>query len=423
MQSPGEVMRADILVTNANELLTIEGSESPRTKERMRDLGIIVNGAVAVKDGIIVGVGESDELRRRFSVGKSRIINADGKVVMPGFVDCHTHLIFAGSRENEFEEKIKGTSYIEILKKGGGILSTVRATRRASKKELVAQGLRRLDRMLAYGTTTAEAKSGYGLTVKDEIKSLKAIDALNRTHPIDLIPTFLGAHAIPLEYKGRSNDYLNLIIKEMLPRVANLAEFCDVFCEKGVFSVPQARRLLRSASKLGLKPKIHADEIVRLGGTELAGELNAVSAEHLVKTSVNGMRALAEKGAIAVLLPGTPFVLMEKEYADARRMIENGVAVAIATDLNPNCYTESMQIIITLACLQMRMLPSEAIVASTINSAFAIEREKVVGSLEVGKKGDIIILDIENHKLLPYHFGVNLVEKVIKDGRIVYSKA
>jgi imidazolonepropionase len=310
---------------------------------------------------------------------------------------------------------------MEILRRGGGILSTVRATRAADKVTLVAEALQRLDLMLVHGTTTVEAKSGYGLTVEDELKSLEVMRILQKEHAVDLVPTFLGAHAVPPEYCNKPGEYIDLIISEMLPEVARgkLAEFCDVFCEEGVFSVVDARRLLKAAKNYGLKVKLHADEMVRLGGAELSAELGAISADHLLKSSEAGITAMAEGGVIGVLLPATPFALMQEEYANARAIIDAGVPVALATDLNPNCWVESMQFIIALACYKMRMEPAEALVASTINAAHAVGRGAEFGSLEIGKKCDLIILDVPNHLHVPYHFGVNLVDKVVKNGRLV----
>jgi imidazolonepropionase len=408
--------KVDLLITNANELLTISGPKRPRIGKEMSNLKIIKNGAVAVKNKRIIGVGKTDTIRKKFKAEET--IDAKNKVVMPGFVDPHTHLIFAGSREDEFLMRLKGKSYMEILKKGGGILKTVRETRRASKKTLFDLTKERLDRMLKYGTTTVEIKSGYGLTTKDEIKILEVINDLKKRHPVDIIPTFLGAHAVPPEFDAEK--YVELIIEEMLPQVAkkNLAEFCDVFCEDNVFSVEQSKKILEEAKKLGMKLKMHADEIVRTGGAELAAEMKTISAEHLLQSSQDGMKELSKANVIAVLLPATSFCL-RTNYADAMFMIKQKVPVALATDFNPNCLCPSMQFVINLACVVMKMTPAEAIIASTINAAYAINRGNKVGSLEVGKKADILILDVYNHKLIPQYFGINLVEKLIKSGKII----
>jgi imidazolonepropionase len=415
----------DLLIKNASELLTLQGSKSPRKGKEMTELNIIKGGGVAVLGGRICAVGKTDEVEGAVELSsKTKIIDAKGKTVMPGFVDPHTHLVFAGSREDELKLKLEGKTYLDILKMGGGILRTVRETRKASKEDLFNAAKKVLDRMLKFGTTTVEAKSGYGLETDTEIKCLEVIKRLDEEHVIDIVPTFLGAHAIPPEFKDDADGYVNLVIEDMLPKVAEkrLAEFCDVFCEKDVFSVEQSRKILSAGKELGMRPKIHADEIVRLGGTELACEVGAISASHLMKSSDEGIKKMAEKGVIGVLVPGTPFALMQKEYPRAREMIDTGVPIALATDFNPNCWTESMQFMIALACYNMGMLPSEAIVASTINAAHAINRANEVGSLEVGKKADIIILNVSNHMHIPYRFGGNLVEMVVKDGEIVIDK-
>ncbi|HUT00750.1 MAG TPA: imidazolonepropionase, partial [Candidatus Thermoplasmatota archaeon] len=345
------------------------------------------------------------------------IIDASGKLVMPGFVDPHTHVVFAGSREFELDLKLSGVSYLEILRRGGGIFYTVKETRKASPVQLLQQSKKRLDTMLSYGTTSCEAKTGYGLDVENEIKLLKVQKKLKETHPMGLVSTFLGAHAIPKQQEA--NEYIRMILTEMLPKTKGLAQFCDVFCDKGVFTVAQARKILEAGKQYGLTPKIHADEIVQTGGAALAAEVGAISADHLLKSSEAGLRAMAQKNVIGVLLPGTPFCLMMQQYAPARKIIDCGVPVALATDLNPNCWTENMQMIIQLACLTMRMTPAEAIAAATFNAACAIGIQNTVGSLEVGKQADLLILDCPSHQFLPYHFGVNLVETVIKKGRVL----
>ncbi len=414
---------ADLVIKNASELLTISGDNSkPRTGRAMSEPGIVTDGCVAVSEGRIIAVGKTVDVEGKFETSpETRVIDASGKTVMPGFVDPHTHLIFAGSRENELSMKLEGKSYLDILEAGGGILRTVRETRAADKDELFHDAEARLDRMLAFGTTTVEAKSGYGLDVETELKCLEVISRLNSEHAIDMVPTYLGAHAIPPEYSDNPDEYVDLAVNEVIPKVAEkkMAEFCDIFCEKGVFSVEQSRKILEAGKAQGLTPKIHADEIVQLGGTELAAEVGAISASHLVQSSDSGLKAMAESGVIGVLVPGTPFALMQNKYPKARYMIDTGVPVALATDLNPNCWTESMQFIIALACYNMRMLPSEAIVASTINAAHAVNRAHEVGSLDVGKKADIIILNCLNHMHIPYRFGGNLVETVVKGGEIV----
>jgi len=411
---------ADLLIENASELLTIRGgTEKPLLGKSMRDLDIIRDGSVAIRNGRVIAVGKTEKIKEKFE--SSEIMDASEKVVMPGFVDPHTHLVFAGSREDEFEMRIEGASYMEILRRGGGILKTVRETRRASKEELLESCRKTLDVMLEHGTTTVEAKSGYGLTTKDELKCLEVMKLANEEHPIEIVQTFLGAHAIPTEYRNSADRYVDLVTEEMIPKVATrkLAEFCDVFCEKGVFDIEQSRRILLKGKEYGLMPKLHADEMTKLGGAELAAEMQAVSAEHMLFSSDDGLRAMAEQGVVAVLLPGAAFTLMMERYADARRMVELGVPVALGTDYNPSCWVESQQTIISLVCRQMRMTPAEAIVAATINAAHAVNRSHDVGSLELGKRADIIVLNVPNHRFLGYRFGANLVDKVIKDGRLV----
>ena len=402
---------ADIIIKNANELITLKGPFKPRTKKEMRKLGIINKGSIAIKDGLIAAVGKNLKYK------SETIIDAKGKTVMPGFVDPHTHLVFAGSREFELDMKLKGLTYMDILKKGGGIVYTVNQTRKATNNELLKQSRERLDNMLFYGTTTCEGKSGYGLNTETELKILKAQKKLNETHPIDIVSTFLGAHAVPNDYK--TPDYVDLVVNDMIPKVNKYAEFCDVFCEKGVFSPSQSKKILETGKDFGLTPKIHADEIVDTNGAALAAEVGAISADHLLMSSTNGLKQMAKKGTIGVMLPGTPFSLMMKQYANARKMIDMGIPIALATDLNPNCWVENMQFIIQLACLNMKMTPAEAVTASTYNASCSIGMNNVVGSLEKGKQADIIVLGCPNHMFLPYHYGINLVETVIKKGIII----
>ena len=413
----------DLVIVHANQLVTIDSKFGvPRIGEKMGELAIILDGAVAVKDDKIIFVGTTEDLMSKFAY--DQIINkidATNKLVTPGFIDPHTHIIFDGSRENELSMKLAGKTYLDILEAGGGILKTVRETRKASLEKLVENGKKILDRMMTYGTTTVETKSGYGLSLDSEIKSLKAANILNKDHPLDVVSTFLGAHAIPPEYKGRTDDYVNLIISEMIPKIASegLAEFCDVFCEEGIFSTEQTQKIINAAKKYGLKPQIHIDEIVDTNGALLAAKLNAVQAGHLLKSNDEGLRAMAKAGVIATLLPGTPFCLMLKDYAPARKMIEFGVPVALATDLNPNCWTESIQMIIVLACYNMKLSPAEALTAATINAACALQRQDQVGSIEVGKKADLVMFNAPNYHFLAYQFGINLVSTVIKNGKII----
>ena len=413
--------KVDLIIKNASELLTL----SPVSKEES-GLGIIRNGAIVVENGRISWVGKTEELSKRILLKqKGKKIDAKGKLVMPGLIDSHTHLVFAGSREREFELRIQGLSYLEIAERGGGILSTVEATRKASFEELFLLGKKRLNRMLSKGVTTIEAKSGYGLSPKDELKILKVTRALHEGHPIDLVPTFLGAHTIPREFKNDRKRYIDLLIQKMIPKVAEekLAEFCDVFCEEKTFDLQESRKILETGKEYGLKPKIHADQLSAGGGAELAAEMDAYSADHLEYVSPAGIEKMAEKGVTAVLLPGSSFFLSMKKFPPVREMIERGVTVALASDLNPgSSMTESLPLIMTMGCTMFRMLPREVIQATTIHAAKSIGRENELGSLEVGKQADMVILDIPNYRYLPYHFGVDHAEIVIKKGRIVYRR-
>jgi imidazolonepropionase len=418
------MIQADLIIEGAAELLTLRGDTlRPRRGEEMRELGIIRQGALAARRGKIVWVGPTADLLTSVKpLAFSKLISAYGKTVVPGLVDPHTHLVFAGSRENEFAMRIQGKTYQEIAAAGGGINATVAATRKASKDELRAGARFALDRMLALGTTTVEAKSGYGLDLPTEIKMLEVIRELNEWGPGTVIPTFMGAHEIPPEMRQSPEVYVDLVIARMIPEVAaqKLARFCDVFCESDVFSVEQSERIFRAAQAAGLEPRVHADELTDLGGAAMAARINARTADHLLCASDDGIRQMAQAGVIAVLLPGTAYFLHMQRYARARDMIAAGVPVALATDFNPgSCMTESLPLIMNLACTQMRMLPAEAITAATINAAWAVGEEDCAGSLEVGKQADILILDAGSHEHLCYHFGVNLAETVIKNGKVV----
>jgi imidazolonepropionase len=375
-------------------------------------------------------VGKTRDLRAQVHAGRE--IDAGGRAVIPGFVDPHTHLPWAGDRAAEFEMRIGGASYMQIMAAGGGIVRTVAATREASPAALAAQTRARLDRMLAHGTTTAEAKTGYGLDVAGELKQLDAIATLQQEHPIDLVPTFLGAHAVPPEYRGRSDAYVDLIVSDMLPAVRTRWEvlragfpadwpiFCDAFCEPGAFDLAQTRRILEAARVAGFGLKLHVDEFAPLGGTLLAVRLNAVSADHLVSTPADHVSELAASSTIGVALPGTPFGLGQREYTPARSLVDQGGALALATDLNPGtCWCESMQLMMALACRYMRLLPAEALVAATLNAAHAIGLGERTGSLEPGKWGDLLILEAGDYRHLSYRFGTNLVGTVIKRGSVV----
>jgi imidazolonepropionase len=394
----------------------------------MRELEIIPDGAVAIRDGRVLDVGPSAELCGQVRATQS--LDAGGRLLMPGFVDPHTHLVWAGERAHEFEMRVAGLSYMEIMAAGGGIMSTVRHTRAASLDELVGQTRPRLECMLAHGTTTIEIKTGYGLNTQDELKQLQAIRRLQDRSPATLVPTFLGAHAVPAEYKGREDGYVDLVVEEMLPAVAGeMARdsgskerllFCDVFCEEGAFTLEQSRRVLEAAKALGLGLKIHVDEFKALGGTRLAVELGATSADHLVCTPPDEIELLARSGTVAVALPGTPFGLGHHDYTPARALIDAGGALALATDCNPGtCWCENMQLMIALACRTMGMTPAEAISAATINAAHAVGLGGEVGSLEPGKRADLILLDVPAYQHLAYRFGTNLVGAVVAGGRNV----
>ena len=415
--------KGNILIKNASEVVTCSGFKA-KTGRVMSDLKTILGGAVVVEEGIIKAVGKSDKILETFKEKDYQVIDASGKSVLPGFVDSHTHFVFGGYRAEEFCWRLSGISYMDIMQRGGGIANSVKATRAASKKELYNSGMKRLDSMLSLGVTTVEGKSGYGLDCETEIKQLEVMDELDRAHPIDVVKTFLGAHAVPEEYEGEEDKYIDYIITEVLPVVAEkkLAEFCDVFCEKNVFSLAQSKRLLLEAKEIGMELKLHADEIVQLGGAELAAELGAVSADHLLRASERGIKEMAKVGVVATLLPGTAFSLKEP-YPKARYMIDKQCAVALATDMNPgSCFTESIPLIFALATIYMNMTVEEAVSALTINGAAALNRAETIGSIDIGKKGDIVILEFPSYKYIPYHLGVSCVEKVIKNGRIVFDK-
>jgi imidazolonepropionase len=419
-------MQADLLIYDATQVLTVASPRGPKRGAAMGELGIIPHGAVAIRDGLVLSVGPSEELRGQVHAVSS--LSASGQVVMPGFVDPHTHLVWAGERANEFEMRVAGASYMEIMAAGGGIMNTVRQTRAANVDDLVAQTRPRLEQMLAQGTTTVEIKTGYGLNTQDELKQLAAIRRLQAESPATIVPTFLGAHAVPAEYKDRTDAYVDLVVGEMLPAVAeeweraseNPTLFCDVFCEEGAFSLEQSRRVLEAARALGFGLKIHVDEFQALGGTRLAVELGAASADHLVCTPPDEIELLAQSDTVAVALPGTPFGLGHREYTPARALMDAGGAVALATDCNPGtCWCETMQLMIALACRYMGMTPAEAISAATINAAHALGLGGEVGSLEAGKRADLLILDVPSYAHLGYRFGTNLVQVVIAGGQMM----
>ncbi|MGE7666640.1 imidazolonepropionase [Ureibacillus composti] len=412
------------LIKNANEVITLKGNgQGPRTKEAMKEIGIIENGSVLVNQDRIVAIGTFEELQKEYSelIAEAEVIDATGKVVMPGLVDCHTHLVHGGTRENEFNMRLNGSTYMEIMNAGGGIHSTTRSTRQASFEELYEKTYNHLNEFLKYGITTVEAKSGYGLDWENEKKQLEVAKKLQETHVVDIVSTFMGAHAVPAEYKGREDEFVEIVINEMLPKVAEeqLAEFNDVFCEKGVFTPEQSRRILEAGKQYGLTPKIHADEIEPYEGAELAAEVGAISAEHLLVASDEGIKKMAEAGTIAVLLPGTAFFL-RAPFARGRLMVDEGVPVAISTDFNPGSSpTISLPFIMNLACMNMGLTLEEVLTATTINAACAINRGDQIGSLEEGKKADILVLNVPNYKQLQYYYGMNHTQLVMKNGRVV----
>lgn len=411
-------------IANAAELVTMSGhSEQPAKKANMSDINVIENGSVLIKDGKIIDVDTDENIRENHKeeIKKAELIDVTGKTVTPGLIDPHTHLVHAGTRENEYAMRLKGQTYMEIMNAGGGIHATTRATKSATHEELYEQSEERLNKFLQHGVTTVEAKSGYGLSWEDELKQLEVANQLQKEHQVDIISTFMGAHAVPLEQKENPEEFVNQVIEEMLPKVAqqNLAEFNDVFCERGVFTPEQSKRILEAGKKLGLTPKIHADEIEPYGGAEIAAEVGAISAEHLLKASEEGIQKMADADVIGVLLPGTAFFLMA-EYANARKMIDSGVPVALSTDANPGSSpTISLPFIMNLGCLNMEMTPEEVLTATTINAAHAINRGTDMGSLEQGKKGDVTIWNVPNYLTLSYQYGMNHVESVIKSGETV----
>lgn len=416
-------MKATLVIDNISNLITLKGENKPRAGLDMKDIGLIKNGIVAVDGDKIIYVGEGS-LPSHIEINEKTVfIDGKDKTVTPGLIDSHTHLVHGGSRENELAMKLEGVEYLDILKKGGGIHSTVKATKEAGFEELYEKAKKSLDTMISYGVTTVEAKSGYGIDDFDvELKQMDVVKKLNEDHPIDIVSTFMGAHAIPEKYEDNPDRFVDIIIEEMIPEVSKrkLAKFCDVFCEEGVFTIEQSRKILEAGRKYGLIPKIHADEIKPLGGAELAAEINCITADHLIAASNEGIKKMAEKKVIANLLPGTSFNLQTGKFARAREMIEAGVPISLSTDYNPgSCPTENLQLIMSFASLIMKMTPEEVITAVTINGACALNLEEEKGSLEKGKKADLVIFDVPNLNYIIYHFGINHVEKVIKDGIVI----
>lgn len=417
-------MSSDLLIQNLAEVATPEGAEPRRGVEQGR-VRRLPGAEVLCRDGRIAFVGPREERERLYGpMPEAERLDGGGGTLVPGFVDPHTHLPWAGSREEEFAQRLAGKTYQEIAAGGGGILSTVAATRRASEEELAAGARRRLDRMLAHGTTTAEAKSGYGLSRDDELKQLRALRRAAAAHPVEVLPTLLAAHEVPPEHRnpGGRARYLDLVCEEIVPAAAaeGLARFCDVFCERGIFSPQESRRVLEAGVRHGLAPRLHADEFEDSGGALLAAELKALSADHLIAVSPRGVEALAAAGVTAVLLPGTSFFLMKHRWAPARRLIEAGVPVALATDCNPgSSHTESMPMVVTLAVFELGLSVEEALTAATLNAACALGLGAEIGSIEPGKRADLLLLDAPNLLHLAYHFGVNPVAAVVKGGRVV----
>ncbi|MFR4669438.1 MAG: imidazolonepropionase [Intestinibacter bartlettii] len=413
-------MKADLILKNIGKLVTMQGSSSFRVKEEMNKINIIENAYIAVKNGKILAIGVGDEFGNLCGED-TKIHDAEGLLVTPGLIDSHTHLIHGGSRENEFSMKLNGVPYIEILNNGGGILSTVKATKEASEEELYKKAKKSLDRMLEFGVTTVEEKSGYGLELNTEIKQLEVARVLDKNHPVDLVHTFLGAHAVPEEYKENHKAYIDILVDVMMPKIKDmgLAEFCDVFCEEGVFTIEESEYILQKAKEIGYKLKIHADEIESLGGAELAAKLGCVSADHLMAASDEGIKMMAENNVVANILPATSFNL-NKNYADCRKMIDMGAIVSLSSDYNPgSCPSENLQLVMQLGCLHLKMTPNEVLTAVTINAAYAIDRADKIGSIEVGKNADFVVFDARNVEYLMYHFGINHTKKVYKNGNLV----
>ncbi len=416
--------KADFVIINANELVTLGGSsDHPKAKDEMNDLGIVKDGAVAVKDGKIVAVGTTDKVLNQLEKDVKKI-DARGKLVTPGLIDPHVHLIFAGSREDELEMMAaKGIPYLEIKARGGGMPTTLRKTAETSDKELIDKTMKILDTMLIHGTTTIEAKSGYEMTYKGEIRQLEMIKTLDDMHPIDLVPTFC-AQGIPAEYEKRVDELTDEIVAKWIPEIAKrkLAEYADVFCEKGYFNVEQTRRILEAGKKNGMKLRNHCDWLAHSGGAKLVAELGKVySADHLIFTPMEEVEALKKLGTVVIFLPTSPFCYVGT-YANARGIIDNGLPAALGTDVSAANLCESMQMMMTLAVLRMKMTAAEALTAATINAAHSIDRANEIGSLEVGKKADIVIFDAPNHKFFAYNYGINLAEKVFKDGKLVAER-
>lgn len=413
-----------LAVINCSQVVTLAGPPRPRIRAEMRELGIVSHGALLVRDGLIHSVGTTDDIKTRIDADTA-VVDAGGRVVLPGFVDAHTHPVFAGTRVDEFEERSAGATYQEIAARGGGIQSTVDRTRAASVDELVAAGRRYAEWFLRCGTTTIEAKSGYGLSLEDELKILRAIKQLDAETPLRYVPTFLGAHSVPPEYRSRRDDYVSLIVDEMLPQVArgNFAEYCDVFCEEKVFTTDESWKILSAARCHGLGLRMHADQLSLSGGAKLAAELGTITADHLEHTDAAGIAALRDAGVQPVLLPGSVYALGSSRYPAAREMIDAGLAVVLATDFNPGSSpTPSMTMILSLATTHMKMTPAEAVTAATINAAYSLNRADRIGSLEPGKIADFVILECSDYREIAYFFGFEHASSVYVGGRLSHSR-
>jgi imidazolonepropionase len=413
----------DLLIKGCGELLTLK-NHAPKTGADLDRLSIIQGGAVAVHEGKIVDLGPVESLEKKYQEAE-QVIDAEGGVVMPGFVDPHTHPVFGATREKEFDMRLRGKSYVEITQAGGGIFSSVRSTREAANETLTQLLKERCDRFIALGTTTIEAKSGYGLSREEEIRALEIIESVNQAHPLDLVPTFLGAHQMPEEYADQRDEYIRILTEEVMPEVKRrgLAEYCDIFTEEHVYDIEESRRIMGTAKSLGFKLRFHADELAPIGGAELAAELGAATADHLVRVSDQGVQAMARAGVIPVILPATVFSLNLDQDPPVRKMIEEGLPVALATDFNPGTsFTQSMPEVINIACCRMRFTVAEAINASTVNAAWSLGRGEEIGSIQKGKRADLIVLDCKSHLFLGYRLGWNPVAKVIKNGALVYTR-
>jgi len=409
---------SSLAVLHASQLITLSGPKRPRNAIELSELGIIRNGGMFVRDGKIETAGPSDEIEK--NAGDAEVLDVAGRVVMPGFVDAHTHLVFAGNRLDDFERRARGETYEQIAKAGGGIWSTVAKTRAASEPDLLAQAKKHAKWFLRCGTTTVETKSGYGLTIEDELKILRVISQLKKEVRLEIVPTFLGAHAVPRELSP--DEYLDVVVTEMLPRVTaeKLAEFCDVFCERGYFDIDQSRKILSAAKKVGLSLRGHVDQLTNSGGATLMAEMGATTADHLEQTDERGIAALKKANVQPVLLPGSVYALGSSRYPRAREMIEAGLAVVLATDFNPGSSpTPSMPMILSLACTQMKMSPAEAITASTVNAAYSLNRGDSIGSLDSGKVANFVIFDCEDYRELAYWFGMPQTNSVYVGGECV----